>query len=815
MSVPAESQHKVRFGAFELDLRTAELRTNGQNLTLQGQPFQILIVLLERPGELVTRDELKKKLWTSDTFVDFEHNLNKAVNRLRDALDDSAEQPKFIETLPRKGYRWVGPVIQNGNDVAAGKIRLLVPEAGNASESKSHSRKLRTLAIPVGGLIVAVSIGFFIYSHRVLPLTEKDSIVIADFTNTTGDPVFDDTLKQGLSVQLSQSPFLNLMSDQKVGETMILMGHAPGDRLTPELAQETCVRSRSKVMLAGSISSLGSQYVVALKAMNCDSGEVIAQEQLQARTKEEVLKALSQATTSLRHKWGESLSSVQRFDVPLYRFTTPSLEALKAFSMIDAVRTEGGDAAAVLFLRHAIELDPNFAMAHGQLGTLYFNLQGSTLAMESLKRAYDLRYRVGENERFYIESHYYHFVTGELEKANEVYLLFAQTYPRSMGHLVNLAFSYGCMGQHDKALAASLDALRLDPGNYVAYANLVTIYTNLNRVDDARATYRKMLDSQFDFAEAHVDLYSVAAAEGDAVEMSRQLAWAKGKVGIEDVILAQQADTEAFSGRLGDAREFSRLAVESAQRAGKKEAAMLWQMNGALREAEFGNRQHARHGAATALSVAPTRDLQTLAALTLAQSGDATRAEEMSDDLARRYPLDTLINGYWLPTIHAAIELDRNNPVEAIKLLQATESYELGAVLFTAGGKVPLHPAYVRGQAYLELHRGKEAAAEYQKFIDHWGAVRNCPLGALARLGLARAYAMQGDSAKAHAAYQDFLTLWKNADPDIPILKQAQAEYAKLQWRDPSPVFVGGGGDFPTRPPGTACCAHPFQPRFP
>ncbi len=781
MSLPSESEHKIRFGNFELDLRTAELRANGQELTLQGQPFQILILLIERPGELVTREELKKGLWASGTFVDFEHNLNKAVNRLREALGDSAEQPKFVETLPRKGYRWVGPVISNGNGAAAGKIRLLVPEAEIAVESKGHGRKLWTLAIPAGGLIVALVLGFFVYSNRVSPLTEKDSIVLADFTNTTGDPVFDDTLRQGLSVQLSQSPSLNLLSDQRVHETLILMGRAPGDRLTPELAQETCVRSRSKVMLAGSIASLGSQYVITLKAMNCDSGDVIAQEQVQARTKEEVLKALSQATTSVRHKWGESLSSVQRFNVPLYRFTTPSLEALKAFSMIDAARTEGGDAAAVPFLRHAIELDPNFAMAHGQLGSLYFNLQESTLAMESLKRAYDLRDRVGENERFYIESHYYHLVTGELEKANQVYLLFAQTYPRSMGHLVTLAISYGCMGQHDKALAASLDALRLDPGNYIAYANLVTIYTNLNRVDDARATYRKMLDSQFDFAEAHVDLYSVASAEGDAVEMRRQLAWAKGKVGIEDVILAQQADTEAFSGRLGDAREFSRLAVESAQRAEKKEAAMLWQMNGALREAEFGNRQKARHGAATALSVAPTRDLQTLAALTLAQSGDAARARAMSDDLARRYPLDTLINGYWLPTIRAAIELDRNNPAEAIKLLQATESYELGVVLFTAGGKVPLHPAYVRGQAYLALHRGKEAAAEYQKFIDHWGAVRNFPLGALARLGLARAYAMQRDSAKAHIAYQDFLTLWKDADPDIPILKKAKAEYSRLQ----------------------------------
>jgi len=337
------------------------------------------------------------------------------------------------------------------------------------------------------------------------------------------------------------------------------------------------------------------------------------------------------------------------------------------------------------------------------------------------------------------------------------------------------------MGKYDKAVAATLEALRQDPENYVVYANLVAIYTNLNRLDDARATYQKMLENKRDYPDAHVSLYGIAAAQGDVAEMRRQVAWANGKVGIEDILLAQQADTEAFYGRLGEAREFSRRAIESAHRAGKKEAAVMWQMNESLRESEFGNWQVARHSAAAALAVASTRDLQTMAALILAQSGDAGHAQKMSDDLARRYPLDTLIDGYWLPTIRAAIELDHNDPAEAIHLLQGAASYELGAVLFTADWAAPLHPAYVRGEAYLRVHRGKEAAAEYQKFVDHWGAVRNFPLGALARLGLARAYAVQGDSAKAHTAYQYFLTLWKDADPDIPILKQAKAEYAKLQ----------------------------------
>src|SRR5216684_489375 len=414
MSLPSESQNKVRFGAFEIDLRTAELRTNGQELTLQGQPFQILMVLLERPGELVTRDELKKILWTSDTFVDFEHGLNKAVNRLREALDDSAEHPKFVETLPRRGYRWIGPVIRNGNDNVASEIRLVVPGAEHSSgmwtpsAESGRSRRL-WLAIPAGCLIIALAAGFFfLHSRRAHPLTEKDSIIVADFVNTTGNPVFDDTLKQGLSVQLSQSPFFNILPDQKVSDTLKLMGRASGDRLTPEVAREVCVRSSSKVTLAGSISSLGNQYVIGLKAVSCNSGDVLAQEQVQAAAKEEVLTVLSQETTKLRQKLGESLSSIQRFDVPLYQITTPSLDAWKAFSTADIARAERGDGAAIPFLQRATELDPNFAMAHAYLGSLYFDLQEPSLSTASMKRAYDLRDRVSENERFYIESHYYH-----------------------------------------------------------------------------------------------------------------------------------------------------------------------------------------------------------------------------------------------------------------------------------------------------------------------------------------------------------------------------------------------------------------------
>jgi len=785
MSVSSELHRKIRFGDFEVNLLTAELRTKGQKLTLQGQPFQILTVLLEHPGELVTREELRKRLWTSDTFVDFEHNLNKAVNRLREALGDSAENPKFVETLPRKGYRWIGPALNDGDSAPDKRESLAVQTTGTAPTSvgkgESRRRKYRDLGIFFGVAVVAALIGGFVVlrPRRPPPLTEKDSVVVADFVNSTGDPIFDDTLRQGLSAQLSQSPFFNLLSDQRISETLKLMGQTPGSRLTPEVAREICVRSGGKVLLAGSISSLGSQYVIGLKAVNCNSGEVLAQEQVQSGAREAVLKMLGQETARLRQELGESLSSIRRFKVADL-VTTPSLDALKAWSAAETVRSEKGDRACLPFLRRAVELDPEFAMAHAKLATVHINLQETSLSTASMEKAYALRERVSEKEKYYIDSHYYEFATGEMERASQVYELWGQTYPRSSTPLVQLSGIHLTMGQYETAVNESLEALRREPDNYVAYTNLILTYTSLNRLDDAKATYQKMLLNKIEYPDVHVSVYGIAAAQRDGAEMRRQVAWADGKLGIEDILLAEQADTEAFYGRLSEAREFSRRAIESAQRADKRETAALWRMNEALREGEFGNFQAARQGAADAMALASTRDVQSLAALMLAQSGDVTQSQKISKDLARRHSRDTLINGYWLPSIRAAIALSQDRPAEAIKLLHEAAQYELGADPFTAGFVSPLHPAYIRGEAYLRLHRGKEAAAEYQKFVDHWGAVKTFPLGALARLGLGRAYAMQGDSTKARAAYQDFFTLWKDADPEIPILKQAKAEYADL-----------------------------------
>ena len=814
---------KLKFGDFELDVPGYELSRRGRSVNLERIPMELLLLLLDRRGQLVTRDEILEKLWGKGVFLDVDNSINTAIFKIRVALRDDPENPVFIKTISGKGYRFIASTtaLQVGEDVSTqsteqnhsgdrlsketsslsgqtnperadgtgrtlrgyiapvtrdGSSRLTPAEASSAE--KIYLWKIAAAALVIGFATVAA--GWLWRSKHARP-TEKDTIVLADFTNTTGDPVFDDALKQALAAGLQQSPFLNILSDQRISETLRLMGHSPHARLNEEAAKDLCQRAGSKAVLSGSIASLGSHYAIGLNATNCVTGDSLDREEVEAARKEDVLNALNRATVHLRRKLGESLSSIQRFDTPIDQVTTPSLEALKAWSAAIIIRSEKGDAAAIPMLRRTIELDPNFAMAHALLGTVYANLEEPSLAEESMKKAYGLRDRVSEPERFYIESHYYYFATGELERGNQVNQVWAQTYPQEGSALANLAMSHASLGQHEMALAEILEALRREPDSEFAYTDLLYVYADLSRLDDARAAYQQATARKIDNMWLHVGMYGVASVQGDAAEMGRQLAWAAGKPEIEDVFLSEQAETEAFHGHLAKARELSRRAVDSAQRAEKKQAAALSQMNAALWEAAFGNLGRARQETAAALALAATRDTQTLGALVLAQAGDAVLAQRMTEDLAKRFPLDTLVIGYWLPTIRAAINIDHNNPGKAIELLQGATSYELGAGLATTELAAPLHPAFVRGQGYLLLHDGKLAAAEYQKFVDHLSLVRNCtPAAALAHIGLARAYALQRDTARARAAYQDFLTLWKDADPDIPILKQAKAEYARL-----------------------------------
>jgi eukaryotic-like serine/threonine-protein kinase len=646
------------------------------------------------------------------------------------------------------------------------------------AEVSVATRRTWKILVPAAVLIVAGLVvgGLYFRSRFATTLTEKDTIVLADYANTTGDTVFDDTLKQGLSVSLSQSPFLNLLPEQKVGETLKLMGRAPGDRVTQEVAREICVRTGSKALLAGSISGLGSQYVIGLKAVNCSTGDLLAQEQVQAASKEEVLKALDKAAASLRTKLGESLSTVQKYDAQLEQATTPSLEALQAYSQGETLfRQKGGTVPLPLFKR-AVELDPNFASAYLLLGVSYHNLGEDGLASENLRKAFEVRERSSAREKYGISSVYYNWATGELEKSNQVYEQWAQTYPRDWVPHLNLGANYATVGQYEKALPEIVDSTRLNPDSSVSYLLLMAAYASLNRLDEAKAVYEKALAHKLEGVQP--PRYLIAFLEGDEAEMQRQLAWAKGRSGWEDLLLSMQSDTQAYTGRFKEARELSRQAADTANRNDQKQTAAIWLLNAALREAEIGNRSKAHEQATSALALASTRDLEIMAALALARSGDRARARTMADDASKQSPLNAMLNGYWLPTIHAAIELSGQHPVNAVESLQAASAYELGQPDPLGGS---LYPVYLRGEAYLKAGEGQQAAAEFQKLIDHRSIVVNFLLGALAHLQLGRAKAMNGDKEGAHKAYQDFLALWKDADPDIPILKQAKAEYANLQ----------------------------------
>jgi eukaryotic-like serine/threonine-protein kinase len=643
-------------------------------------------------------------------------------------------------------------------------------------------RKLWRMIVPAAVVLVAllIAVGFYYRSRASKQLTEKDTLVLGDFTNSTGDSVFDDTMKQALGVSLQQSPYLNVLSDDKVAATLRMMTQPPNTRLTPDVARELCQRANSKAYIGGSIANIGSQYVIGLKAVNCLSGDVLAQEQATATGKEKVLDALGEAATKLRAQLGESLASVQKFDEPLPQETTSSLEALKADSLGLKAEKEKGPTAAIPFLQRAIELDPNFASAIEGVGGMYSNLGQSDRANEYITRAFNLRDRASEREKLHITSYYYTLVTGELDKAAETYREWEESYPRDFLPPTNFGFLYAIEGRYEPAVEQTQKALRLNPDNVIGYDNLVQYSLALNRFDDARKTYDEAMGRKLDDDVLHLVRYGIAFLQSDVKMMSEQAAWFADRPEVENEMLALEAETEGYAGHLNKARELTRRALDSALRADNKAGASIWELEGEFRDEIFGE-SDARERATAAMNIAPkSPEAQEFGALVLAGSGDIKRAESLMQDLQKRFPFHTVVQSYWLPTIRARIALVNQQPQQAIDILQAALPVELGESLSTQGPPC-LYPVYVRAEAYLAGGHGSAAAAEFQKLIDHRGITWSCTTGALARLGLGRAYALAGDKTKAHAAYQDFLALWKDADPEIPILKQAKAEYEKLQ----------------------------------
>jgi len=658
-------------------------------------------------------------------------------------------------------------------------------------EAPARVAKLWKIAVPILLVALVTAGGLYYRAHRSKPLTDKDTIVLADFANSTGDPVFDDTLKTALSVSLRQSPFLNVLSDSEVSKTLQLMTRPASTKLTPDVARELCQRAGSKAYIAGTVGSLGSEYVLGLKAVNCQSGDTLAEEQVTAASKEKVLDALGEAASKLRGELGESLATVQKFDVPLSEATTSSLEALKAYSLGRKAHSEKGPAAALPYHQRAIQLDPNFAMGYWAVGIDYNNLGEVGRASEYFTKAFQLREHASEREKLAITADYYQFVTGELDKAAQTYQEEIASYPREPVAYGNLGYVFGAHGQYEKAAAFTRQAVRLAPDNVVWYDNLGNHTFALQRLDEARQVIHEAQARKLDDYILHNVLYGLAFLGADSAAMAEQQQWYAGQPDYENDGLALASDTEAYAGHLGKARELTKRAVDSAIRTDNKENGAIYLAIAAQEQAAYGNPAEARQTAAEALKLSPTsQGAESEAALAFAMAGDTARAESLSQDLEKRFPLDTQMQSLWLPAIRAQLALDRKNPASALNTPHSASLIELGQIVFVNNLSCLYH-VYVRGEAYLAAGQGSAAAAEFQKILDHSGIVWNCWTGVLARLGVARANTLQARTSqgadadlarvRALAAYKDFLTLWKDADPDIPILKEAKSEYAKLQ----------------------------------
>jgi len=811
-----ETNGIFRFGkGFQVDAVARTLRREDELVTLNRRSFDVLFYLVRNPGRVVSRDELLKRIWP-DTFVD-ENSLTQSISSLRRALEEKPGDNSYIITVPGRGYQFASAVTvvasENENtlpEVAAAepsswgllvqhqtiRASVITEEKESRSSPDRRSRLASTVALAVAGTLgvaVAIFAGAWLWrSHRVAKLTEKDTIVLADFSNTTGDAVFDDTLKTALNISLRQSPFLNVLPDSQVAKTLQLMTRPPSTKLTPDVARELCLRAGSKAYLAGAIASLGSEYVLSVKAVNCQNADTLVQEQVTAASKEKVLDALGGAASKLRGELGESLATVQRFDVALAEATTSSLEALKAYSLGRKAANEQGPGADLVYFQRAIEIDPSFAIAHNSLGIEYSNLGAQDRASEYITKAFQLRQHASERERLGITADYYLYITGELGKAAGTLQDWIEIYPRSPAAYGKLGITYAELGQYEKAAEITIQAAHIAPSDGVGgYENPANYCLALQRFDRTRQIIHEAQARKLDGAVLRNELYALAFLGADSVGMAEQQKWFANKPENENWALALDSDTQAYAGHLGKARGLTKGAVDSAIRGDSKENGAVYVAIAAQREAAYGYAQQARQAAAEAIKLAPANPgAEAEAALALGMAGDTGRAENLARDLGKRFPLDTQMQSLWLPAIQAQLALDRKNPAAALNALQVALPVELGLIPFINNLSC-LYPVYVRGEAYLAAGQSSAAAAEFQKILDHSGIVWNCWTGAFAHLGVARANALQSrtspradaDAARvrALAAYKDFFTLWKDADPDIPILKEANAEYANLQ----------------------------------
>ncbi len=787
-----EARHLYAFGPFRLDPRGPVLLRDGQPVSLAPKTIETLLLLVENAGNLVTKDELMQRVWP-DSLVE-EGNLAKNIFFLRRVLGREEAGRDYIETVPKRGYRFVARVGVKGlsDERASETPANRQPAEKHPAEAgaekpgslllKSPGARLRLLLAT--GLVLLAGIGVAIYRRpRVPPLTTQDSILISGFSNRTGDPVFDGTLKTALEATLEESPYLNVVSRAKVADTLKLMAKPPDTPMTDEIGREVCLRNGSKAMVSGSVGSVGRRYVITLKAVNAASGDILAEELAEADSKEQVLLALGEAATALRRKLGESLSSLQKFDTPLEEATTSSLDALKAYSLGLARWSTDDAAGSIPLFQHAIELDPEFAAAYAALGRARQRTGEAAPVEEAIRKAYALRNRASEREKFDITSVYFQFATCQLDETIRNCRLWKEIYPRDLVPHRILGFEYAGIGRWEDSAEEFGAANHLDPSQYLPYAGLLSGYLALGRLTDAHAVYRQALSRGLGGSDLEIFRYLIAFLEGDSGTMAKVAASLADQPEFEG---GAAANTEAYFGRLGNARELWRQAIAIALSKGENDSAAGFAARAALREALFGNATVAREDAGTVVRLsARVQNHEPEAALAFALAGDSRQARALADNLAKSRPLDSALNTLWLPEVRSVLMLREGKAAAAVDELAPAETWELGWT------NPPLMPAYLRGQAWLAAGRGAEAASEFRKILDHPGVVLNVPIGSLAHLGLGRAYALsaaaaEGDRrasfrAQARTAYEEFLTKWKGADPQIPVLRQARSEYAQLR----------------------------------
>jgi eukaryotic-like serine/threonine-protein kinase len=734
---------------------------------------------LERMVEKALRKDREERYQTAkDMLLD----LRRLKHKREFEVELERSKPPDLSSAPATALSGRQATIDTAQEPAAqfGEIAATsTPSSAKHLIGKISQHK--RVAVLVLAVLVIAAIAAFLLIKRTPALTEKDTILLADFVNTTGDAAFDGTLKQALAIQLEQSPFLNIFSDEGVRATLRFMNRSPDDRVTKDVAREICQRHGLKAYLSGSISNLGSHLVITMEAVNAETGDTLARQQVEAESKEQVLNALGRAATKVREKLGESLASIQKYDAPIEQATTSSLEALKAFSLGIERNHAGKDPEAIPLYKRAIELDPNFALAYQALAFAYANSGQRQLVIEAAQKAFELRDRTSEYEKLKIASGYYDLVTGEIEKTIEALELLTRTYPREYSTHNNLGLYYSVVGRHERGIEEGREAVRLNPTLPSGYSVLANAFRSLNRFDEAKEIYEQALAQKLDRTGYHTNLYTIAFVRGDTAAMQQQLDWVRGKPD-EYIGLFWQAYTAAYLGQLRRARELNQRGVDEQLSRNLKEAAAETISSNALRAAVTGNCQQAREDIARASALPRTHRLDiggqgTVSSFfgigtALALCGELGQAQSLADEYAKQFPKDTLVNAVWLPAIRAAIEIRRNNPLQAIQFLQSANRYDRTGVYW---------PEYLRGQAYLAQGAGAEAAAEFQKILDRRGIAPTSVLYPLAHLGLARAAALAGDTAKSRKEYQDFFALWKDADTDIPILIEAKKEYEKVK----------------------------------